>query len=291
MQGKSYTSLPLSARSTRSEAYGQIVPSPPTIPRSLTARQRKKLEPAPNHYHPKNNFSDGVVHCSPPRYSIRGPSRDKSDYLKLVITESASPGPVYFPLTSTSTTHTLGDSPRYSFNGGVNRLRVDRAVTAPAPGTYTPRLPRGVSINFTRSERPDLSCGPYTPGPGTYNPALSARGVGGELGDAPKYSMGVRINADSVEKPVSNPGPGTYQPSVRSVKHRPPMSKFGRAEQRYSLQSSLKRLHISNEHQFEKMGIDSPGPVYSLPQTVGGMSKVGKKGPVYSFGTASRFMD
>eukprot|EP00735_Rhodelphis_limneticus_P006817 TRINITY_DN19263_c0_g1::TRINITY_DN19263_c0_g1_i1::g.15818::m.15818 TRINITY_DN19263_c0_g1::TRINITY_DN19263_c0_g1_i1::g.15818 ORF type:complete len:290 (+),score=23.84,SHIPPO-rpt/PF07004.7/0.24,SHIPPO-rpt/PF07004.7/7.5,SHIPPO-rpt/PF07004.7/0.049,SHIPPO-rpt/PF07004.7/0.3,SHIPPO-rpt/PF07004.7/0.014,SHIPPO-rpt/PF07004.7/4.6e+02,ECR1_N/PF14382.1/2.8e+02,ECR1_N/PF14382.1/33,ECR1_N/PF14382.1/3.4e+03,ECR1_N/PF14382.1/45 TRINITY_DN19263_c0_g1_i1:91-960(+) len=280
---RSAYSLPLSARSSR-VSYNLSTANGGTF-RVMTARQARKEQPGPGYYTPKDTFTDDIIRDASPKYTIRGPSREQVDYLKLITKESVSPGPTYFPNTSTSLTSRLGDSPRYSF-GSSARSRADRGNLAPGPGAYTPQFPQLPSgapeIHFGKSTRPDIGLKSAFPGPGTYEPIRTKHGAGGDLGDAPGYTMGARPN-EALERPITVPGPGTYNSNPNSVKLVPPAFRFGRSEQRYHPQTSRKRLLISKDHQHENIGLDSPGPIYRFAPPPGG--------PRFSFGTAERFPD
>ena len=101
-----------------------------------------------------------------------------------------------------------------------------------------------------------------------------------------------RFKYEHVKRAASAPGPGAYQlqqsvgPQLASTKPSSPMAGFGTGSR-----EAQQKLFISNDHQADLIGKQSPGPAtYHVPSGVG-KQFLGKSPsmPAWGFGTAARW--
>ena len=147
---------------------------------------------------------------------------------------------------------------------------------------------------FVSQEHARAAAQPFSPGPATYN-LLSAVGpqVDGSKPSSPRYGFGTQDRFTGFNRKEVRPGPGTYElaaavgPQLSSRSPTSPRYGFGS-----STRAGVAKVFISQDHNKDLFGINSPGPQtnISLTAAVGPQvlsRTVGQ--PAWVMGKAERF--
>eukprot|EP00928_Gymnodinium_smaydae_P006095 TRINITY_DN12124_c0_g1_i2.p1 TRINITY_DN12124_c0_g1~~TRINITY_DN12124_c0_g1_i2.p1 ORF type:complete len:263 (-),score=15.26 TRINITY_DN12124_c0_g1_i2:68-754(-) len=136
----------------------------------------------------------------------------------------STPGPGQYAAAS----RRAGDKRTPAYGFGTSSRDLNRAATAPGPGTYQPEdkaklaAPR---IGFGTGARDKVGGGTFTaiaPGPGAYSPNFAAT-----RSSAAKYTATPRRDSLRGQPPQCTPGPGAYTPKTRVETRNSPQYGFG----------------------------------------------------------------
>lgn len=166
---------------------------------------KRTHSPGPGTYNERKVLTDGA-----PGYSIKGRRPDVR-----VLPGKDSPGPGnYDPLTS----YTKRAGPKYGMNKTSKSKIANIYGDVPGPNSYKPSTSyiknQSAAWGMGSNKRPGLSQILDTPGPGSYNPALTAK-------------SGPTLRGKSTMYLKYSPGPGEYSPEARVVKNKAPQFSMG----------------------------------------------------------------